>query len=84
MARYLSRSIKPYKMVVVSHINDAFDLAHLLVDFDLESDKFAMNFDVVSQYRSEPIKDSLDYLHLWLILGSSLEKQVSLASLEII
>lgn len=71
-------------MVVVSHINDAFDLAHLLVDFDLESDKFAMNFDVVSQYRSEPIKDSLDYLHLWLILGSSLEKQVSLASLEII
>lgn len=37
-------------------------LAHILEDFGLESDKFAVSFDMVSSYTNVFINDYLDYV----------------------
>lgn len=49
--------------MVVSHINGDFEFVHMLKEFELENDEVAVSFDVVSQYTSVPVEDSMHYLN---------------------
>lgn len=61
--------------MMVSHINDAFKVAHILNDFELQSVEVTANFDLFSLYSSVSTEDNLDYLNLLLISDTSLEER---------